>query len=125
MKKINDLINARLKGATILEPMIALMIIAFSLTASLLVVMKSNSQNNIQQHARAMAASDDVFANTFAKTEYLDKNWEDNGLNIERECKWYDQNHNLLDVHVSIFDSKEKLLISRHKIIEVNEAGDK
>ena len=46
------LIKRRFSGS-ILEPLIALMIILFALTAAFTVVIRANQQNNVQQTVRA------------------------------------------------------------------------
>lgn len=106
----------RLK-ATILEPMFALMIILFSLTASFLIVVKAARHTNIQQQIRASAEVDRVMTETIDLQNYLDETTENEGLRIVKEISAYNNNKNLLVIFVAAFDNHNRLLVSRKKII--------
>jgi hypothetical protein len=114
------IIRNRLKG-TILEPLIALMIILFSLTASFTVVLQVNQRNNIRQLVRAGVCADRVMNMTTAEKRYLSEEIEDNGLRIEKEISWYSSEDQLIRIAILVKDNKGRLLAKRQKIIIADE----
>ncbi|MGD2034793.1 MAG: hypothetical protein PVF73_07045 [Bacteroidales bacterium] len=114
------LIKYKLKGS-ILEPLIALMIIFFSITASFFVVTNARDKINIKQTARAMVLADRVLSETLMKEDFLDTETEEEGLRMERTIGWYDMEHGLLLVSVRVYDNKDKLIAGRQRIIIADE----
>jgi hypothetical protein len=111
-----ELIKYKLRG-TILEPMIALMIIMFSITSAFTIVMKANNHNNIHQIARADASADEVLFNTIRDKKYLDEELKLQGLTIEKSVEWYDKPNHLLRVIINVYDNKNKILATRQRVI--------
>ena len=119
-----ELIKYRLK-ATILEPMIALMIIMFSITSAFTVVMMANNHNNIHQIARADASADKVLYHTITEKKYLNEELKIDGLKIEKSVEWFDKTNHLLKIKILVYDNKRKILTTRQSVIISDEFNGK
>jgi hypothetical protein len=117
---MDGIIKIKLK-ATILEPMFALMIIMFSLTAAFVVVIKSNQHGNIQQMVRASSVADKIINSAIINKDFLSAELTEEGLKIEKEADWYSESNHLMKLTVKVFDNKGRLLIMRRKIIIIDE----
>lgn len=118
------LIQYKLK-ATILEPMIALMIILFSLTSAFTVVLKVSNQNNIHQIARADAIADKTLYSTIIERKYLNEEFKTEGLRMEKSVSWLNKPNHLLKIKILVYDNKNKLLTLRQKVIISDELNEK
>jgi hypothetical protein len=119
-----ELIKYRLK-ATILEPMIALMIILFSITSAFTVIMKTNNHNNIHQLARAEALANMVVCQTMIQEKFLNEDFNKEGLRIEKVVDWYDKPNHLLKIQVQVYDNKNKLLTIRQRVTVSDDSFEK
>jgi hypothetical protein len=117
------IIFKKLQG-TILEPLIALMIILFALTSAVTVVVQVNQRNNLQQLARAGVCADWEMNSTIAGQKYLSEEVQENGLHVEKEVVWYKKENRLLRIGICVRDNRGRLLAERQKIIIVNENPD-
>jgi uncharacterized membrane-anchored protein YitT (DUF2179 family) len=113
------ILKYRLK-ATILEPMIALMIILFSLTASFLIVVKAARQTNIQQEVRASAEIDTVITDALEAGNFLDGTYDNEGIRIVKEVTKYTNNEQLMVITVSAYNNRNKLILSRRIIRRID-----
>lgn len=103
--------------ASILEPMIALMIIFYSITAAFFVVTKMREQINIKQTARAVAYADRVLSESIRDENFLNGEFEEEGLRLEKTIEWYDKENRLLHISIKVYDNREKLIANRQNII--------
>jgi hypothetical protein len=117
------IIKSRLKG-TILEPMFALMIIMFTLTATFTVAIKVNQQGNIQQIIRATSIANKILNSSLTNKDFLSSDFKEEGLNIERKTEWYFESDHLMILSVKVSDNKGRLLILRRKIIIIEETTE-
>ncbi len=111
----------RLK-ASILEPLIALMIIFFSITAAFFVVTNMREQINIKQTARAVALANRVLSESIKEENFLSEELEEEGLHMEKAIEWFDKENGLLYISINVYDNREKLIANRQKIIIADEA---
>jgi len=107
--------------ASILEPLIALMIIFFSITASFFVVTQMRDRVNIKQSARAVTLADRVLTQTGIEENFLSEEYKVEGLRVERTIEWFDKEHGLLFLSVKVYDNRDKMLAVRQKIIIADE----
>ena len=114
------IVKYKLKGS-ILEPLIALMIIFFSLTAAFFVVTNMRDQNNMQQTVRAAVWAEKVLSNAVMDNDYLSAEIEEEGLKLEKSIEWYDKERKLLQISINVFDNRSKTLVTIKKIVIYDE----
>lgn len=116
------LIKYRLK-ATIMEPMVALMIILFSLTSAFTIVLKTNNHDNIRQISRAESTAESILNQTIHEGKFLDEETKTEGFRIEKSMEWYDKPNHLLKIRINIYDNQNKLLTIRQRVIICQETN--
>lgn len=111
------LMKKYLPGSSILEPLIALMIILFSLTAAFTVVIQSNRQNNVPQIVRAQELASGNLNQAIFNKMFLNEELLEDGLRIEKLFEWYDHEKSLLTCKINVYDNENKILANRTRIV--------
>ena len=111
-----QLIRNKLRGS-ILEPLIALMIILFALTSAFTVVIRANQLNNIPLRVLAQQIASSSLNTAIHNKLFIDEEIRENGLRIEKLFDWYDREKGLLTCKVNVYDNKDKLLTSRIRVV--------
>ena len=114
------LAKLKLRGS-IIESMIGLLIVLFSLTAAFSIVLKVSQNQSIKQHTRARLLADKSIHKICSETRFLSEEESVEGLTIEKKIVWYNQEQHLLEIEVKVYDNRERLLAFRRKIIISND----
>ena len=110
------LILKKIRG-TILEPLIALMIMLFSLTAAFTVVIQANQRTHIPQHIRAQQLAASALNDAIHNRIFLNNEIQEEGLRLEKQFEWYDRENGLLICTINVYDNKNELLANRTRIV--------
>ena len=110
-------INQKLKAATLIESLIAMIIIVMSLAIGTMIYANVLASDKQRIQLKAMFILNNEAQQTKTEKTFLDSEKKLDDWNIKKTVNRYDQTENLYRLTVSISDKDGKIIASRNELI--------
>lgn len=111
---------AKLSGNTLIETIVAMVIIIFCTTLAALIYLNVLSSQNTAQKLRAFYISKEVVLQSVSGKDFLDAAFKKDGLQVDKSCKPYKENSDLICIRVILKDEDGRKLWEQNEIV-INE----
>lgn len=108
MRSLKTIIKAELTGS-ILEPLIATIILLTVLSMAFTIFIKLNMHPTLAVKNMANSVVDSIYKETILNKNYLNQEFSLNGIQVLKEVKLNEQN-DLMQLNITVFDNKNKLI---------------
>ena len=108
-----------LQSSTLIEVIIAMLIVLICLFIAFNVYIKTNASANFLQRIQAHLLTEDIFTNTKSKKEYIDKQFEFNNITIHRMIKPYPKSINLVMIELIAMTKKGRILFTKKEVVRI------
>src|ERR1700741_2419287 len=108
---------AKLKGSTLVEIMIAMVIILFCTTLATVIYLNILKSQNTGEKLRAFYVLKKAAETAENKTDFMDSELKENGFTIRKICKSYKNNPSLIEIRLTATNEEGKVLIYMNKIV--------
>lgn len=110
----------KLKASTLIEALVAMIIIVVIYTIGLTIFINVNKANNNRLKIEAFLQLEDIVANTKKEARYLDETYDLNNMKIEKIITKYDNNNNLNLLQIKVLTKDNKLLAEHREVVKVS-----
>ncbi len=109
----------KIKGSTLIEVIVAMTILAISVTATFIIV--SNYQHSGSTRLKNVARShiERMVNESIQEKNYLDETIELGYLKLEKKTETYQKQKNLLQISVEAFDRQERRVAYKKILIKI------
>lgn len=102
-------INTRLKAVSIIETLVAMVILTISLGIAFMIFMNVISNNSVIVKTRAKIIAQEVAQKAIDEERWLNENLEIQNFTIKKKFRLSNNADNLLLLEVSVFKGEEKI----------------
>lgn len=110
-------IDTKFKAATLLESLVAMVIVLLSFGIALMIYVNITNSNNSQLKLNAYLSLNEVLAETVQDEAYTDEETEKGVLKIVKTVQPYGRSKNLVEIHLEARDVNGKVLSVLDKIV--------
>ena len=116
-------LNQKLKASTLVEAIIAMLIITVTFSLGLLLMLNISKNSNNSLKTKAYILANDVLVKSKSENLYLDQEYNYGNITIKKAVSEYENNEELFQLNISAFDSRNYKLFEQNEliIIEKNE----
>jgi competence protein ComGC len=111
----------KIQGSTLIESIVAMVIITVSFGVALLILSNISGKNNPQLKFKAYSEAQNTINNSIITSNFIDEDWQKEGLYIEKLILPYHEYEGLRVIEVKVFNNSGKLLIDRKDLIKIPE----
>lgn len=116
MVRINFNINQRLKAVSIIETLVAMVILTISLGIAFMIFMNVISNNSVIVKTRAKVIAQEVAQEAIEEERWLNEELEIQNFIIQKKIRPSNNANNLLLLQVTVFKGQEKIT-THHQLI--------
>ena len=115
-----SLINTKVKGTTIIEAIIAFVIVLTSFGICMTVYTNSLSSKNSSVAFRALTKVKEISAKTKSQKNYLDEQTVFENIKYEKKITAYPNSQNLYNLSIKASTENDIILVQAQEIITIN-----
>lgn len=108
------------KASTLMETLIAMVVIVLCFSLGLLIYMNVVSSENRMQKFHANLLLKNIAAEVQKENEFIDVEIETDGLTVKQSIKKYESAENLFQLTLTAFDKKNRLIAAHREIIFID-----
>ena len=120
MVRVNFKINQRLKAVSIIETLVAMVILTISLGIAFMIFMNVISNNSVIVKTRAKVIAQEVAPKAIEEERWLNEELEIQNFIIKKKYQRSNNSDNLLLLQVSVFKGQENIT-THHQLIPQNQ----
>ena len=109
-----------IQAFTIVEALVALIIVSISLSLSLSLYLKIVESDKAKVIQKADSLLEEELENTLKNEVYKNKTYTKDNLKLIKQVKSFQGNPNLLLIDIRIKNSEEEVILDRHTLISAN-----
>ena len=111
----------KIKASTIIESIVAMVIITLVLGVALSVLSFVSGRNNPQIRFKAFAEAQRALNNCQNKAGLVDQEWNSEGLRIEKTVGQYREYPGIRLIEIKVYNNSGRLMIQRKELIQAPE----
>ena len=115
--KLGSVLHAKAKAATLLESMVAMVVVLLSFGIALMIYVNVANSNNSQQRLGVYLALNEVLADTVEDAAFTDEETKEGVLTIVKTVQPYGRSKSLIEIHLEARDLNGKILGVLDKIV--------
>ena len=115
----------KLKASTLIEVLVAMVIISISFAIGLAVITNVINSSNQKQKLDAFLLADSVAVQTIKEERYFDENYEFENFNLVKTVHQHQKNNNLEIIQIAVFDKTKKKILTKKWIQFTQENASK
>lgn len=112
-------LNRKIKAATLIESLIAMVIIVLSLGVGTMIYVNVLNSDKQRLQLKAIGVLNRMAEQAKMEKNYLDAEQQLEGWNIKKTVDKYDQTENLYQLSITAFDTAGHLIAIRNELITV------
>ena len=117
VKLIINAISKRIRASTIVESIIAILIVTIAISLALVLIINIGKNSNNSLKTKAYILANDMLVQTKAENEFLDEEFNYGNLIIKRTVNEYEKNEELFQLNIIAYDLKNTILYEHNELI--------
>ena len=115
--KLRSVLHAKARAATLLESLVAMVVVLLSFGIALMIYVNVANSNNSQQRLNAYFILNQVLAETVEYSAFANEEFKKGSLTIIRAVLPYGRSKSLIEIHLEARDLNGKILSVLNKIV--------
>ena len=112
-------VNQRLKASTLMESLIAMVIMVVCLGVATMIYTNVLSSDKQRNQLKAMFLANEEAGKTKAEKNFLDSEIQAGDWIIKKTVAKYEQTENLYKLSLTVLDRNKKIIVTRNELIPV------
>ncbi|MGZ3919072.1 MAG: hypothetical protein ACXVNM_01210 [Bacteroidia bacterium] len=108
---------AKLSGNTLVETLIAMVIILFCTAMGASIYMNVLSGQNSVEKMKATGIAKECISSSVSEKKFLDESFIIDELKIEKSCASYKGNKDLIDIKVVVKNNEDKVILNIEQVL--------